>query len=339
MNPQENDREKAIGALIRLGRWFDNAANEPDFIRAMALAQAENPWFIPQNILFAARQWAETLSEKAVRAWAERYPLPARSRRVLLVLAGNIPMVGLHDILCCYLSGHRATIKTSRDDTALIAAAVDFLQKTEPSLDGRLQLAEGLVREGVDAVIATGSDEARRYFEYYFRAVPSLLRHARYSVGVIGPDTDDAQLALLSDDIMLYFGLGCRSVSQVLAPRDFDMGRLCRALEKHAEVAHHARYRNNYDYRRALQSIAGDNDVYDTGFLLLVPQDSPAAPIGMVGYRRYDTPEQARDYLLSLDEQLQCVVGDGFLPWGSAQRPALDDYADGADTMAFLLSV
>lgn len=332
-------REKAVGALIRLGAWFRQAPDEADFARTIEKAQSENPWFTPQNIRFAMRQWGRSLTEEAIRKWSARYPCADRCGRVLLVLAGNIPMVGLHDILCTYLSGHRALIKTSRDDTVLIKAAVDFLQETEPDLADRLLLSRSLEHKSIDAVIATGSDQARQYFEYYFRDTATLLRHARYSIGVVGPDTSDEQLELLADDMMLYFGLGCRNVSLVLVPQDFDMNRLCRALGKYADVAHHARYRNNYDYRRAIQSLSDPQGVYDTGFLLLVPREDPALPIGMAGYRRYDSREEALALLDRFGEKLQCVVGDGFLPWGSAQRPALDEYADGVDTMAFLRSV
>lgn len=337
--PSYTQREKAVEALIRLGEWFRQAPDEADFAPILQQAQRENPWFTAQNVRFALQQWGRTLTDGAVRQWSARYPLPHRQGRVLLVLAGNIPLVGLHDILCTYLSGHRAQIKTSRDDTVLIKTAVEFLQRAEPSLADRLELSRSLEREGFDAVIATGTDQTRQYFEYYFRDTATLLRHARYSIGVIGPETSDEQLELLADDMMLYFGLGCRNVSLVLIPQDFDMNRLCRALGKYAGVADHARYRNNYDYRRAVQSLSDSRGVFDTGFLLLVPQDDPAMPIGMAGYRRYSSGEKVRALLGELNEKVQCVVGDGFLPWGAAQRPTLEEYADGVDTMAFLQSI
>lgn len=337
MTRPHEERKKAIEALCRLGEMFRRGEDAPRWRIALQKAGADNPWFTPENIRFAARQWGELLREPALTQWVDRYPLPDASKNVLLVLAGNIPMVGLHDILCTYVSGHRAVIKPSRDDTALITAATQCLQEAEPSLADRLTLAPGLVREGIDAVIATGNDDTQRYFRYYFRQIPALLRHARYSVGLIAENTSEKELEQLADDMLLYFGLGCRNVTQVLVPEDFDLSRLGRALGKYAGIADHPKYRNNYDYRRAMSVLSEQNaGVYDTGFLLLVPSDTPAAPLGTAGYRRYGTLAQAEDYLRSLGEALQCVVGPGHLPFGSAQRPALDQYADGEDTMEFL---
>lgn len=331
------EREKAIAAVARAGEMFRSAPDNTLFSRALEEAGQKNTWFTRDNVLYAARQWGETLTPSRIAGWAGKYPLPGQKKDVLLVLAGNIPLVGLHDILCAYLSGHRTTIKPSKDDAALIGFVTDFLQKVEPALAGNLRISHDIVREGVDAVIATGSDNTARYFEYYFRVVPALLRHSRYSVGIVGETTPDDELSRLADDMMLYFGMGCRSVSQVFVPENFEMERLSRALRKYAYLADHTKYRNNYDYRRAMYAMAGQQGIYDTGFLLLAPQEGLAAPLGVAGYQRYSDIKDVHRYIEGHRDELQCVTGEGYLPFGSAQNPSLEDYADGADTMEFLL--
>ena len=236
------------------------------------------------------------------------------------------------------MSGHRAVIKPSRDDTALITAATQCLQEAEPSLAGRLTLAPGLVREGIDAVIATGNDDTQRYFRYYFRQVPALLRHARYSVGIVAEDTSQQELEQLADDMLLYFGLGCRNVTQVLVPESFDLSRIGRALGKYAGIADHPKYRNNYDYRRAMSVLSEQNaGVYDTGFLLLVPlghAGSTHRPRRATG----GTGRLPRRKTTSARWARRCNASSapGICPSAAHSAPALDQYADGEDTMEFL---
>ena len=332
----KEERNETIEAIIKLGELFRRPSPGPDLTSAMEQAEKSNPWFTQENILYAVRQWGETLTEENITRWLEKYPLPDRRRNVLLVLAGNIPMVGLHDILCVYLSGHRAVIKPSGEDTALIRFVTEFLQRAAPGQADQLCMTKRATFEGIDAVIATGSDNTARYFEYYFRDIPTLIRHSRYSIGIIDAQTTDEELALLGDDILRYFGMGCRSVSKIFVPEGFDMKRLCRALEKQATVSLHNKYKNNYDYRRALYSLGEQAGIYDTGFLLLVPQSGLSAPLGVAGYEYYGNTDQIRSYLAANQEHIQCVAGKGYVPFGRTQSPSLSDYADGADTMEFL---
>ena len=331
------EREKAIAAVARTGEMFRSAPDNELFSRAMGEAGQKNTWFTRDNVLYAARQWGKALTAPNIARWIGKYPLASQKKDVLLVLAGNIPLVGLHDILCAYLSGHRTTVKPSKDDTALIAFVTDFLQKAEPSLSDNLRISHDIVRQGVDAVVATGSDNTERYFEYYFRDIPALLRHSRYSIGVVGKNTTDEDLSRLADDMMLYFGMGCRSVSKIFIPEDFNLERLSRVLQKYAGVMDHTKYRNNYDYRRAMFAMAGTEGIHDTGLLLLAPQEILAAPLGVAGYERYSDMEDIHRYIEEHHDELQCITGEGYLPFGDAQSPSLEDHADGKDTMEFLL--
>lgn len=331
------EREKAIAAVARAGEMFRITPDNALFSRALEEAGQKNTWFTRDNVLYAARQWGEALTAPNITRWIGNYPLAAQKKDVLLVLAGNIPLVGLHDILCAYLSGHRATVKPSKDDTVLISFITDFLRDAEPSLAGNLRIFHDIVRQGVDAVVATGSDNTERYFEYYFRDIPAMLRHSRYSIGVVGKNTTDEDLSRLADDMMLYFGMGCRSVSKIFIPEDFDLEHLSRALQKYAGVMDHTKYRNNYDYRRAMFEMAGTKSIHDTGLLLLAPQEGLAAPLGVAGYQRYSDLKDVHRYIGEHQDELQCVTGEGYLPFGSAQSPSLEDYADGKDTMEFLL--
>lgn len=331
------EREKALHAVESAGEMFRLAPDDEPFVRAMEEASRKNTWFTRDNVLYAARQWGEALTGPNLAQWVGKYPLATQKKDILLVLAGNIPLVGLHDILCTYLSGHRATIKPSKDDTVLISFVTDFLREAEPSLADNLRISQDIVRQGVDAVVATGSDNTERYFEYYFRDIPALLRHSRYSIGVVGENTTDEELSRLTDDMMLYFGMGCRSVSKIFIPEDFDLDRLTRALRKYAGVMDHTKYRNNYDYRRAMFAMAGLEGIHDTGLLLLTPQEGLAAPLGVAGYQRYSDIKDVQLYIDRHRDELQCVTGEGHLPFGRAQNPSLEDYADGKDTMEFLL--
>ena len=249
-------------------------------------------------------------------------------------MAGNIPLVGFHDFLCCFLSGHQAFVKLSSKDPWLFPVILDFLHEQNPELAQTVQPAA--VLRGMDAYIATGSNNSARYFEYYFAKYPSLIRRNRTSVAILEGTETPEELEKLADDVFLYFGLGCRNVSQILVPENYDFIPLLQVFRKYQWMADHHKYKNNYDYRLSL-AILNKLEYMTNDCLLLMPDDSPFSPISVLHYAFYREPETR--FLAMEKENLQCVVGRRHIPFGTSQHPGLSDYADGADTMSFFQSL
>lgn len=298
-----------------------------------------NRWFTQPNMERAAHAIAtDWLTEEAIRVWLAPYAGRSRPAGDLgIVCAGNIPFVGLHDILCAYVAGIPTQIKTSAKDEHLITWAVERLRDLSP--DWPVRLVDRL--ESPDRVIATGSDNTNRYFEHYFRRMPSLLRRNRTSLAILDGSESDDELRLLMDDVLSFFGLGCRNVSQILVPDGFDLDRLANATNDFTSFRQHALFMDNYDYRRTLLLMNGVEHLA-TDVLLFVPDDRLHAALATVHVRRHDTPDEVDDVLIDHRGDLQTVVGRAegrwtATPFGQAQRPALSDYADGEDTLDFLL--
>ena len=301
-----------------------------------------NPWFTPENVRKAMAAWSENLEEERLEKWLPPYrkgiERSSNPKSVGIVMAGNIPMVGFHDLLSVLISGHRAVIKLSSDDNLLIPALINTLIILEPEFKSRIIITERL--KEMDAVIATGSNNSSRYFDYYFSKYPHIIRKNRNSVAVIENDISDDDLALLGEDIFAFFGLGCRNVTQLLLPEDFDIDRFFKAILPYHDIVNHNKYANNYDYYKALYLMNREN-LLDNGFILLRPNDSIYSALGTLHYRHYDHPENAVKIIEENLENIQCVVGNSqLLPNavapGKSQQPALWDYADGVDTMEFL---
>ncbi len=304
-----------------------------------------NPWFTPENVRKAMAAWAENLGDDVLEKWLKPYrPDINRAvdpKRVGIVMAGNIPMVGFHDLLSVLISGHRAVIKLSSDDNLLIPALTNTLVTIEPEFKSRITIADRLNK--IDAVIATGSNNSSRYFDYYFSKYPNIIRKNRNSVAVIEHDTSDEDLAQLGEDIFAFFGLGCRNVTQLLLPEDFDIDRFFKAILPYQDIVNHNKYVNNYDYYKALYLMNREN-LLDNGFILLRPNDNIYSALGTLHYRHYDEPENAVKIIEEHREKIQCVVGNqqllpNALSPGKSQQPALWDYADGVDTIQFLTSL
>ncbi len=299
-------------------------------------AEVKNPWFTQANISKSINAWIAAL-DKDSETWLAGYDLPqAFSSQILgIIMAGNIPLVGLHDLLCGVLCGYRVRIKASSDDEVLIKFLVEGWVASNSELKDRIEFSDNF--KGLDAAIATGSNNSGRYFEYYFRHIPHLLRGHRNSVAVVADETTEAALTALGEDIFTYFGLGCRNVTHLLLPRGFDMVRLFHAWEPFADLIHHHKYSNNYYYHRAVLLMNLDKHL-DNGFVILKETEDVYAPVGMVGYHFYDTNEEVAEYLRQHETQIQVVTGisNGVL-FGQAQRPGLSDYADYTDTMEWLL--
>jgi hypothetical protein len=329
--------QERIKVLARLGEYM--GSDDESWEAVKHRAYLENNWFIREFVDLSVRNIREAyLQPAALQELARRYSIPdtqAAPKKVGLVMAGNLPLVGFHDLLCTFLSGHYAWIKPSSKDTVLVKHIVEWLLREEPGAVPYLVLSERLI--ACDAYIATGSDNSSRYFEHYFGKYPHIIRKNRTSVALITGEETPEELEKLADDICQYFGLGCRNVTALRVPEHYDFIPLLRALDKYKELEQHNKFRNNYDYNLAVHII--NNHFYMTnGTVLLVENENPFAPISQVHYKSYKTAADAEKELRERTD-LQCIVGRGHISFGGAQCPSLDTFADGVDTLEFLLSL
>jgi hypothetical protein len=308
-------------------------------------AETMNPWFTRQNILMSLRAWGDVLQPANFKRWRAMYPaLPTRreSRTVAIIMAGNIPMVGFHDLCCCLLAGHNALVKLSGDDQVLIPLLGEMICEAQPELKSRITFTSGTI-SGFDAVIATGSNNSARYFDHYFSKYPHIIRKNRNSIAVLDGRESFSNLDELCKDIFDYFGLGCRSVSALFVPKGYDFSNFIILFDAWDHVGNHNKYRNNYDYQKSILLI-NKIPFIDHRNILMVKRDSVQSPMAVLHYIEYDTIEEVKGFVEMNREALQCVVctnaiTEGTTPFGKTQQPALWDYADGVDTMAFLLAL
>jgi hypothetical protein len=302
-------------------------------------ATLANPWFTRENIDQALNGIIKFLEKEKLIKWAESYHLPqTKSKKIGVAMAGNIPLVGFHDLLCVLISGHTLIAKLSSQDTVLMKFISEHLKKINPKFAEYLFFEERL--KGIDAVIATGSDNTSRYFEYYFKNIPHIIRKNRTSCAVLMGEEPKEELEKLGMDVFSYFGLGCRNVSKVFIPEGLEVSQLLVAWEKYKEIVNHHKYANNYDYQKCLL-LMNQTQFYDGGQVLLVENIALVSPISVIYYEQYKNLEELKDKLQSLEEKIQCIVSaKGWYPksiaFGEAQSPQLGDYADNVDTMKFL---
>jgi hypothetical protein len=323
--------------LVRLGAYMQ--ANEESWQMAKRKAYLDNNWFIQQFVDLSVKNIVEHFLQPAqLDTLIQRYGLPEQRlqpKNVGIVMAGNIPLVGFHDFLCVFLSGHVSRIKPSSKDEALITQLVKQLHEWEPAATEFVAILPLL--KGCDAYIATGSNNSGRYFEHYFAKYPHIIRRNRTSVAILTGTESEKDLEHLADDIHLYFGLGCRNVTKLYVPEGYDFVPLLTALRKYSNLGDHHKFKNNYDYQLAGHII--NNRYYMTnGSILLVEDPSPFAPISQVHYEFYKELDAVRDSL-SHNEVIQCITGKHHTPFGQAQVPGICDFADGVDTVAFLHSL
>lgn len=326
------DLKNRIELMAALGRMM--TSDDPAWQEAKRRAHQHNAWFTPEFIDLAVNNIVhQYLQPEKLQAWASLNRVPDERedpKQVGLVMAGNIPLVGFHDFLCLFISGHRQLIKLSSKDHELMSAVLRFVKAALPE-DGQ-EIGEAALLKGCDAYIATGSDNTARYFDYYFGKYPSLIRRNRTSIAVLTGEETTEELEKLADDVHVYFGLGCRNVTQLLVPRDYDFLPLLNAFRKYHFLSDHHKYKNNYDYRLSL-AILNKQFYMTNDTILLLESESPFSPISVLHYRFYDRQEDA---VTANPESIQCIVGRSFIPFGRSQQPGLSDYADGADTMQFL---
>ena len=322
------------------------------------LAGEYNGWFTQENILYAIEGWAASLTEKHLTQWmaayesafaksnlgdsrseGERSDKAYTSKTIAVIMAGNIPLVGFHDFLSVLITGHNVIVKQSSNDKHLLPFLAKYLEYINPAFKGKITFTEDKL-PAYDAVIATGSDNTARYFDYYFGKKPNIIRKNRNSVAVLTGNETSEQLEALAEDIFRYYGLGCRNVSKLYVPKDYNFDAFFNAIYAWKDIINQAKYANNYDYNKAVY-LMSLFDLLENGFLMLKEDPSFGSPIATLFYERYDAIENLYTTLQEHTDAIQCIVGEGLdietIKFGHTQKPQLYDYADGVDTIAFLL--
>lgn len=343
-----NEHHKTFIAFVKLGtflREFCNSQQNEDewsvkLNQAIELSKHKNGWFTRENVMFALENWGELLTENNLHAWLSNYSLSEnRPKTVALILAGNIPLVGFHDFLCVLLTGNKVLAKLSSNDEVLIKFITAYLTFIDSIFKDLIVFEKEQLKE-FDAVIATGSNNTSRYFEHYFGKGPHIIRKNRSSVAVINGEESPETLKELGEDIFRYFGLGCRSVSKIFVPRNYDFDLFFKSIFEFNSIVEQNKYANNYDYNKAVY-LMSEFKILDNGFLILKEDEGYSSPIASLFYEFYDEPEELKNRLIADKEQLQCVVSQGFMEdevaFGQTQKPSLTDYADNVDTVDFLL--
>jgi hypothetical protein len=329
--------KQRIKAFVQLGHILQNPDEQLSSL--ISSAKQYNAWFTPQSTAMAVNAIAGMLNESDLEQWVNsNTDEPDKMNAIGLILAGNIPLVGFHDILCVLASGNKALIKLSSQDKQLIPYILGKLIEIEPGFSEQFEFIERL--KDFDAVIATGSNNTSRYFEYYFSKVPHIIRKNRNSVAVLNGNESREELTELGHDIFNYFGLGCRNVSKFYVPKGYNFNTFFESIEDFKSVADHHKYNNNYDYNKSIFLVNMDKHL-DNGFLLLKEDNRMASPLAVVYYEEYVSIQEAEKELLENEDGIQCIISNSnlsmkALPFGQSQRPGLWDYADGVDTMAFL---
>lgn len=338
--------ENQVLGLTRLSQYIKDflaknqeAYSEDDagFESLLERSKIENPWFTIENQKFALQQWADLLTEKNIGSWLNKYRVSGISKRVGLILAGNIPLVGFHDVISVVLSNHIPVIKLSSKDKYMIPF---LLKKWNEFSEGSVPFEFVEKLENFDAVIATGSNNTARYLEYYFKNHLHIIRKNRTSIAVLKGDETEEDLKLLAEDIFRYFGLGCRNVTRLFIPQDFVIDRLFESFLDFQDIINHNKYANNYDYNRAIY-LLNQEKFWDNNFVMLKEDEKLFSPLSVINFSRYSSLDEVKSFIAENEENIQCIVageelGLNSVKPGEAQNPGLDTYADNVDTMKFL---
>ncbi len=330
-------KEQLISAFKQLGKYLI----EPDeaFNSVVHSARNANAWFTEEEVNRSVKALAQMLNEADLEEWFENIEIANTTKKVGLILAGNIPLVGFHDVICVLATGNIALIKLSSSDNKLLPFLLDYLCELLPELKNHIIYAEQL--KDFDAVIATGSNNTSRYFEYYFGKVPNIIRKNRNSVAVLTGEESEEEIAQLGHDILDYFGMGCRSISKIFIPKNYEIKNFFEPLEQFQDIINHFKYNNNYDYNKSIY-LVNQQKHYDNGFLLLKEDEGLSSPLAVLYYQTYENVEEVMEKLKQQQEQIQCVVAKlpdqdlQVLQFGQSQQPKLWDYADNVDTIEFL---
>jgi Acyl-CoA reductase (LuxC) len=313
-----------------------------DFEALIKLSQSHNGWYTAENVYFSIQSWAKALTEENFEKWLSNYNFEkVNPKQVGIILAGNIPLVGFHDFLSVLISGHSVLVKTSSNDQKLLPFLVKYLISIHSNFKNKITFVEGKL-ENFDAVIATGSNNTARYFEYYFKDKPSIIRKNRNSIAVLDGSESKDQMIALGEDIFRYFGLGCRNVSKIMIPRNYNFDQFFNGIFPYQDVIKYEKYANNYDYNKAV-FLMSNFKLLDNEFLTIKEDSSYSSPIASVFYEYYDDLETLKTKLEVEKNQIQCIVSNNLIEnsiaFGQTQYPNLWDYADNVDTLEFLIGI
>lgn len=312
------------------------------FLHQIKLAKENNSWFTKENILLSLNSLSKSLTINNLTTFTQNHNLDINStKKVAIIMAGNIPLVGFHDFLSVLISGHAVLVKQSSNDKHLLPFLAKYLEYVEQDFKGKITFTEEKLTD-FDAIIATGSDNTARYFEFYFKNKPNIIRKSRNSVAVITGKETEEDFIELSNDIFQYFGLGCRSVSKLYVPKNYNFDDFFTGMFSKKDIINHAKYANNYDYNKAVY-LMSLFDLLENGFLMIKEDKSYSSPIATVFYEYYDNEIDLKIKLNQDKEKIQCIVSKGFLDnevaFGQTQNPKLTDYADGVNTLEFLSKI
>jgi hypothetical protein len=327
---------KKNDAIIENELFFDG------FKHQIKIAEEHNGWFTKDNIIFSLNNWSKALTLSNIETWLEEYNFNGvDSKNVAIIMAGNIPLVGFHDFLSVLISGHNVIVKQSSNDKHLLPYLAKFLEHVEPNFKGKIQFTNEKLTD-FDAVIATGSNNTARYFEYYFKNKPSIIRNNRNSIAILTGNESESELKELSNDIFRYYGLGCRNVSKLYVPKGYNFDHFFKAIYHWNPIIDKAKYANNYDYNKAVY-LMSEFQMLENGFLMIKEDQSFSSPIATVFYETYTDLNELKIQLNLVKEQIQCIVANGFsdneIPFGQSQHPKLWEYADNIDSIEFLLKI
>lgn len=340
-----NTENKVLG-LVKLSNYIkdflaknkeDYDQNDLDIELLLEKSKIENQWFTIENQKFALQQWANLLTDENIKSWIAHYSISKISKRVGLILAGNIPLVGFHDVVSVVLSNHTPVIKLSSKDRYMIPF---LLKKWKEFSDENIEFEFVEKLENFDAVIATGSNNTARYLEYYFKNHLNIIRKNRTSIAVLNGNETAEELQLLAKDIFQYFGLGCRNVTRLFIPENFIIDRLFESFIDFKDIINHNKYANNYDYNRAVY-LLNQEKFWDNNFVMLKEDEKLFSPLSVINFSRYSSLKEVENFIAENEENIQCIVskeetGLDSIAFGEAQNPGLDTYADNVDTMKFL---
>lgn len=335
------DLQQRINSFGKLGDRIRKELLEADSVNGLhallTKAYQKNAWFTRDNVIRSLQAVATWLEKPVLEKWASAYDLKrTHPKNVGVIMAGNIPLVGFHDFLSVLISGNNILIKCSSEDDVLLPAIIQWLMETDTEWNEGIKLVSKL--ENPDAVIATGSNNSARYFEYYFGKYPNIIRKNRNSVAILNGDESRDELVALGEDIFSYFGLGCRNVSKLYIPTNYKFDVFFESMQSHSEVMSHNKYMNNYDYHHSV-FLLNNVTFLTNNFLIVKEHEALPTPVSVLHYEYYNNYDHMKSLLAERTDEIQCVTGHGFIPFGETQQPELTDYADGVDVLKFLSSI
>ena len=339
-----------ITLFVKLGRFFSDYINnnlesleKNKFDKAINESILHNSFFSKKNILKSLLSWSNVLTKKSIHNFLSNYliKIKKREKKIAIIMAGNIPLVGFHDFFCVIISGNFAVIKLSSKDSHLFKFILSFLVKENPDFDTKFDVVESKLQI-FDAVIATGNNISANQFELYFKKYPKIIRKNRHSIAILNGNETKKEIELLANDIFYYYGLGCRNVSKIFIPNNYNLDILFKSFVLWNEVINKNSYSNNYNYYRAIY-LLNKEVFFDNGFVLLKESEKIGSPVGTIYFEYYKSDNQIKEMIKKNNEKIQCIVSNNNYPktikFGETQMPNLNDFADDIDTFNFLLKL